>query len=224
MENENLETELETTDEEIEAVEQESAEQEDEAESEAETTEAENTAKPSETKARVSTLFVETIKAYLDSYSETDEAFKTQYSNPEKNINECCNYILNTVQKSGCNGFTDDEVYKMARDYYVDEIDPNDTKNNNMKVIVNHQIELTDEEKVKARVEAMKRLEQEILDEERKKREAETKAKEKEEQKAAKKEADRIRKEQEAKEKAEKQKQEDLSKGAGVQMSLFDEL
>lgn len=109
MENENLETELETTDEEIEAVEQESAEQEDEAESEAETTETENKAKPSETKAKVSNPFMETIKAYLDSYSETDSVFKERYNNPDKNINECCNYILNTVQKSGCNGFTDDE-------------------------------------------------------------------------------------------------------------------
>ena len=221
MENENLENEV-TTDEEIEAVEQESAEQEDEAESEAETTET--ASKPSETKAPVSNAFTETIKQYLDSYSETDSAFKERYSNPEKNINECCNYILNQVKKSGCQGFTDDEVYKMARDYYVDEIDKNDVKAISGQVIVNHQVELTEQEKVKARVEAMKRLEQEILDEERKKREAETKAKEKEEQKAAKKEADRIRKEQEAKEKAEKQKQEDLSKGAGVQMSLFDEL
>ena len=38
-----------------------------------------------------------------------DELFAAKYDNPDKNIDDCVTYILNWVQKSGCNGFCDDE-------------------------------------------------------------------------------------------------------------------
>lgn len=62
--------------------------------------------------------FKNTIQAYLDQRAETDVLFSLQYSKPEKNIDDCITYILNTVQKSGCNGFTDEEVYSMAIHFY----------------------------------------------------------------------------------------------------------
>lgn len=34
-----------------------------------------------------------------------DELFAAKYDNPDKNIDDCVTYILNWVQKSGCNGF-----------------------------------------------------------------------------------------------------------------------
>ena len=37
--------------------------------------------------------------------------FAKNYRNPAKNIDDCVTYILNYVQKSGCNGFTDGEIY-----------------------------------------------------------------------------------------------------------------
>lgn len=40
-----------------------------------------------------------------------DELFAAKYGNPDKNIDDCVTYILNWVQKSGCNGFCDDEIY-----------------------------------------------------------------------------------------------------------------
>ena len=132
---------------------------------------------------KASTPFERTIQSYLDNYASQDEAFKERYNNPDKNIVECCNYIMNQVKKSGCNGFADEEIYKMARDYYVDEISKDDTKAISGTVVVNHTVELTEEEKVKARVEAMKKLEEEILQEERKKREEEQKAQAKEDAK-----------------------------------------
>ena len=175
---------------------------------------------------KATTPFERTIQNYLENYASQDEAFKERYNNPDKNIVECCNYIMNQVKKSGCNGFTDEEIYKMARDYYVDEISKDDTKAISGTVVVNHTIELTEEEKVKARVEAMKRFEEECLQEERKKREEEMKAQAKAEEKARKQEEARIRKEEEKKVIEEKKKAEELAKakqsGGGEQMSIFD--
>ena len=175
---------------------------------------------------KATTPFERTIQNYLENYASQDEAFKERYNNPDKNIVECCNYIMNQVKKSGCNGFADEEIYKMARDYYVDEISKDDTKAISGTVVVNHTIELTEEEKVKARVEAMKRFEEECLQEERKKREEEMKAQAKAEEKARKQEEARIRKEEEKKVIEEKKKAEELAKakqsGGGEQMSIFD--
>lgn len=193
------------------------------------TNEVEETKEPSSNNSnglKVSSPFERTIQNYLENYASQDEAFKERYNNPDKNIVECCNYIMNQVKKSGCNGFADEEIYKMARDYYVDEISKDDTKAISGTVVVNHTVELTEEEKVKARVEAMKKLEEEILQEERKKREEEQKAQAKAEEKARKQEEARIKKEEEKKAIEEKKKAEELAKakqsGGGEQMSLFD--
>ena len=37
---------------------------------------------------------------------------------PAKNMDECVTHILNYVQKSGCNGFTDGEIFGQAIHYY----------------------------------------------------------------------------------------------------------
>jgi hypothetical protein len=60
------------------------------------------------------------------------------------------------VQKSGCNGFTDDEVFSMAVHYY-DEDNIEVGKTINCHVVVNHTVELTEEEKQQARKEAIER-------------------------------------------------------------------
>ena len=178
--------------------------------------------KNSEPKAQASTYFEKTIKEYLDTYAMRDEAFKERYQNKDKSITGCCNYIINTVRSMGVNGLADEEVYKLARDYYVDDIDKKLEQASSGKVVVNHTIELTEEEKLKARVEAMKKLEEEILQEERKKREADSKAQAKAEEKARKQEEARIKKEEEKKAQEEKAKAEALANGAGEQMSIFD--
>lgn len=92
--------------------------------------------------------FQETIKAFLDEKARNDDAFNERYQNEKKSIEECCNFILNTVQKSGCNGFTDDEIYGMAIHYYDEaEHDESLLKKVNANVVVNHQIELSEDEK-----------------------------------------------------------------------------
>ena len=71
--------------------------------------------------------------------------FADCFCNPNKNIGDCINYILNQVQNSGLQGFDDDEIYSLAVHYYVEEdIKPGIPVQ--CQVIVNHQVQLTEEE------------------------------------------------------------------------------
>ena len=99
--------------------------------------------------------FKKTIKAYLDSRASTDSLFSVSYAKENKNLDDCITFILNQVKASGCCGMTDDEVYSLATHYY-DEDDINVGSPISCGVVVNHQIELTDEEKEQARQEAIK--------------------------------------------------------------------
>lgn len=87
--------------------------------------------------ASASTDFEKVIKNYLDEYSLTDAYFKGKYGDESKNIRNCCNYIINEVQKMGVAGLTDDEVYQLARHYYLEDIKEEDLKNRSCKVVVN---------------------------------------------------------------------------------------
>lgn len=108
----------------------------------------------------VSIHFKNEIQTYLEQRAEYDELFARAYRNPLKNIEDCLTYILNYVKKSGCNGFSDDEIFGQAVHYY-DEADIEVGKPIKCRVVVNRQIELTDEEKAEARKEAIKRAENE---------------------------------------------------------------
>lgn len=109
---------------------------------------------------KASNHFTNTIQAYLEQRAETDVLFSFRYSNPDKNISDCITYILNTVQKSGCNGFADEEIYSMAVHYY-DEDDIKVGEKINAHVVVNHVVELTEEEKEQARKNAIQKLQDE---------------------------------------------------------------
>jgi len=98
--------------------------------------------------------FKETIKSYLDNKAETDSLFAVTYSNDKKNIDDCCTYILNQVQKSGCNGFSDFEIFGMAIHYY-DEENIEVGKPVNAKVVVNHTVELSTDELKQAKEKAI---------------------------------------------------------------------
>lgn len=104
--------------------------------------------------------FKQTIQTYLENRAATDELFAERYADPKKNIDDCTTYILNQVRASGCNGFADEEIYSMALHYY-DEPDIEVGKSVNCRVVVNHTIELTEEEKAQAHRDAMKRAERE---------------------------------------------------------------
>ena len=105
--------------------------------------------------------FQNTIKAYLDKRAEEDLLFSFRYSLPEKKLEDCVTYILNQVQKSGCNGFHDDEIFGMAVHFY-DEDSIEIGKPINAQVAVNHVIVLSAEEKEQARQDAMQKAQDEV--------------------------------------------------------------
>ena len=107
--------------------------------------------------------FKATIQAYLEERAKTDELFAVSYAKVGKNIDDCITYILNEVRRSGCNGFNDDEIYSMALHYY-DEDDIKVGSKISCQVVVNHTVELTDEEKAEARKSAILRFQQEQMD------------------------------------------------------------
>ncbi|SOC08488.1 PcfK-like protein [Bacteroides sp. AR29] len=85
--------------------------------------------------------FKRTIKMYLEQRAEEDTLFAKKYRNPAKNMDDCVTHILNYVQKSGCNGFTDGEIFGQAIHYYEEnEIEVG--KPMNCQVVVNHVVEL----------------------------------------------------------------------------------
>ena len=115
--------------------------------------------------------FTRTIAEYLNQRAMTDPLFAPNLMKPNKNIEECITYILNEVQKSGCNGFDDDDellrawlekIFSMAVHYY-DEDDIEVGKAISCQVAVNHIVELTEEEKAEARQEAIKQYQREEL-------------------------------------------------------------
>jgi hypothetical protein len=105
-------------------------------------------------------IFKKTIQNYLEQRAKSDELFAISYAKAGKNIDACITYIFNTVQRSGCNGFTDDEIYSMAVHYY-DEDNIEAGKPVNCRVAVNHTVELTAEEKEQARREAIQKVQDE---------------------------------------------------------------
>lgn len=108
-------------------------------------------------------VFKKTIEAFLNGYASKDPEFDKKFRSEGKSIDDCVTYILNTVQKSGCNGFTDDEIFGMALHYY-DEEKIEIGKPIDCKVVVNHIIELTEEEKQAARKKAL----DEVIEQEKK--------------------------------------------------------
>lgn len=132
--------------------------------------------------ATVSDPFKSTIKAYLDRRAAEDMLFAKTYAKPAKNLDECCNYILQQVRKSGCQGFADEEIYGMAVHYY-DEDDIKDVKPVHAKVVVNHTVELSEADKAealqKAKADYAKEQLAKIKEQERKREEKNPQRKEK---------------------------------------------
>lgn len=92
----------------------------------------------------------------------TDSTLAEALVNPKKNIDDCAKYVINTVKKSGGQGFTSDEVYSMAIHYFMeDDIDVGgDT---NVKIVIDKEVKLTPEEIEKLKEKARK----EVIDEEK---------------------------------------------------------
>ena len=73
------------------------------------------------------------IQSYLEERAKNDPLFASVYAKPNKNINECFDYILSEAKKRGnavC--MSDDEVFGLAVHYY-DEDDIKVNKQTNYK-------------------------------------------------------------------------------------------
>ena len=106
--------------------------------------------------------FKQTIKAYLDERAKNDELFAVSYAKENKNMDDCVTFILNQVNRSKCMGLTDEEVYSLAV-HFFDEDDIEIGNPIACNVIVNHSVELTEEEKAQARQDALKEYQAEQL-------------------------------------------------------------
>lgn len=67
--------------------------------------------------------FKDTIKSYLDKRAKDDSLFFSTYAKPNKNIDECCEYIIGEAKKRGGStvAISDEEVYGMAVHYYDED-------------------------------------------------------------------------------------------------------
>lgn len=94
-----------------------------------------------------SKAFVETITAYVEGFAQNNPEFAERLKIESKSMEQCCIFILEEVRKSGCCGFTDEEIYGMALHYWdEDDIQVASTKLQG-HFVVNHVVELTQEEK-----------------------------------------------------------------------------
>ena len=110
--------------------------------------------------------FKRTIQTYLEERAKVDDLFAKSYAKPNKNIDDCITFILNEVQKSGCNGFEDDEIFGMAVHYY-DEDNLSVGEKISCDVVVNYKVELSEEEKQELKEKARNDFYQEQLSKQR---------------------------------------------------------
>lgn len=105
--------------------------------------------------------FERTIKAYLDNRAETDELFRSRYEREDKNIQDCCKHIIAKAQEDGAQGYPDEVVYGWAVDYYDEE--NVEIKNIQCKVVVNHEVQLTEEEKAEMKAKALEEFKEQNI-------------------------------------------------------------
>lgn len=91
--------------------------------------------------------FKQIIRNYLDNRAKTDELFAVAYAKPNKNIDECFNYILGEAKKQGnavC--LPDDVVFGWAVHYYDEDDIKINPLPNNVKAAAKASVELTKED------------------------------------------------------------------------------
>lgn len=103
---------------------------------------------------KASNKFKETIKEYLDKRAADDQLFAVTYSKKNKNLDECCNYIVQCAKEGKHEGYDPTEVFGWAVHYY-DEDDIKNIKPIACRVVVNQSVELTPEDIAQAKAAAM---------------------------------------------------------------------
>ncbi|SIS72574.1 MULTISPECIES: Cas9 inhibitor AcrIIA9 family protein [Chryseobacterium] len=68
---------------------------------------------------KASNPFETAIKTYLDAEINNDPELATAVQNKDKNLTDCCAYIMGEVKKLGVHAMTNDEVFTLAKTYYL---------------------------------------------------------------------------------------------------------
>lgn len=71
--------------------------------------------------SKVSNGFSGAISSYIENETKNDTALQEAVKNENKSIDDCCNFIINNVKKMGVSALADEEVFAMAKAYYMDE-------------------------------------------------------------------------------------------------------
>lgn len=119
------------------------------------------------------------ISLYLTAKAYNEPSFKPKFENPNKSLDECVLYIqykmlekVTEEQKKGGAAVvipSDDEVFALAEQYYLDtDIKIDGDKFNNVRVVSASATSFTDEEKAKMRQEAIKKYQDDVIAEQRK--------------------------------------------------------
>lgn len=87
----------------------------------------------------------EAIMALLQERAVTDEVLNDALHKEDKNITDCCNYIIEWVMKDGGKGYPDDVIVGQAIHYYLED-GLEKPKASNCRVVVNKEVQLTQEE------------------------------------------------------------------------------
>lgn len=121
------------------------------------------------------------INLYLTAKAYGDAEFKQKFENPNKNLDECVTYITwcmykkvteqkDKKQSVGVAIPSDDEVFALAEQYYLDEdLKVDGTELQSVRVVSASATSFTDEEKQKMRQEAITKYQNDVIAEQRKK-------------------------------------------------------
>lgn len=136
------------------------------------------------------------ISMYLTAKAYNDPEFKVKFENPNKNLDECVTYItykmyckVKDTEEKGKDRMavcipSDDEIFALAEQYYMDEdlkVDGKDLQS--VRIVSMAATSFTDDEKAEMRKEAIQQYqdkviaEQRMKDEERRKKQAKAKEK-----------------------------------------------
>ena len=127
------------------------------------------------------------ISMYLTAKAYEDAEFKEKFENPQKNLDECVLFIQHKMlekvteeqRKDGAAVVvpSDDEIFAIAVAYYLtDDLKVEGDKFDNVKIVSAQATAFTEEEKQKMRQEAIKKYQDDVIaeckkrDEERKKK------------------------------------------------------
>ena len=111
--------------------------------------------------------FAQVIADYLNNEAEHDETIKAKLQLEKNSIENVVTYIINQVKNSGCCGFEDSEIFGMALHYVVeDNVEPGEKIQ--CGIVINRQVELTEDEIAEAKQKAIEKLQREQMEKLRK--------------------------------------------------------